>query len=344
MCELFGLSANVKVGVKVSFEEFFEHSETHRHGWGIGFYTDNAAVIIKEAVIAKYSELLKFIKDHEYVKSNIVISHIRRRSAGEVAYRNTHPFCREVFGREWIFAHNGTARIRHNPQFRLEFYHPVGETDSEYAFCYILDRIRELGSEKQNDLTALHRVIEQAANEIGQHGKFNFLLSNGEYLFAYANRAFLYYLFRHPPHRGEIRLRSKEQTFLLSHLKMGHEKVALVATEELTDENWRPVPFNKLLVFKDGYLLSPSEELSDIEIKVLRFIRTSPHRVRIKKIATELNLPIEKVVEIIASLKSKNLIKQDSRDIENDIPWDSPDASYYTVPEKRDYIDRIIRQ
>ena len=193
MCRLFGLIANKDVDVEFSFlradKPFRELSKNNPHGWGIGYYKNHKVTIHKEPINAFNSET--FFPKAKEVKSRIIISHVRFSTQGNRTLGNTHPFSYE----KWIFAHNGTARIRHNPQFRLNFYHPVGETDSEYAFCYILDRIRELGAEKQNDLTALHRVIEQAANEIGQHGKFNFLLSNGEYLFAYANRASLYYLF-----------------------------------------------------------------------------------------------------------------------------------------------------
>ena len=344
MCELFGLSANVEVGVRISFEEFFEHSRIHRDGWGVGFYKDDAAVLIKEPKIAKMSPLVKFIKEHDYVHSHIIISHIRYASHGDVAYKNTHPFVREVFGRMWVFAHNGTLN-NFRERFQLRFYKPVGETDSEFAFCYILDKIRELGEDNQDNLNLLYTTIQNAATELGLQDKFNFLLSNGKYLFVYANRpGTLYYLQRYPPHNGIIVLRDNQQAFMLSELKSNDEIVTLIATAPLSNENWREVPLNTLLVVEDGVLQTPiaTQTISDAEIKVLRFIRRAPHRVSVEDIMQHLDLSFAEVIEIIKRLRSKKLIRQDSRDTRRRIKWNTISATYYTEPSKREYIDSLL--
>jgi len=88
--------------------------------------------------------MASFLKRSDFVKGKIIISHVRWASKGDVAYHNTHPFVRELFGREWIFAHNGTI-IRELPNPR--FYEPIGETDSEKAFCIILDHLKDLGKD-----------------------------------------------------------------------------------------------------------------------------------------------------------------------------------------------------
>jgi len=344
MCELFGLSANIDVGVKISFKEFFEHSRIHRDGWGVGFYKDNVVVLFKEPKIAKESPLVEFIEKYDYVRSHIVISHIRRASRGGVAYRNTHPFVREVFGRMWVFAHNGTLTgIRH--RFSLRFYKPVGETDSEFAFCYILDKIRELGENNQDNLNLLYNVIQNAAAELDSLGKFNFLLSNGKYLFAYANRSgTLYYLQRYPPHTGEIVLRDKQQRFTLSELKRNDEIVTLIATTPLSNENWQELPLSTLMVIEDGIIQTPmaTQTFESTEIKVLRFIREAPHRVFVRDIMRHLNLSFAETIKALKNLRNKKLIRQDSRDAETGARWNTMNASYYTMPSKREYIDSLL--
>ena len=45
------------------------------------------------------------------IKSENVIAHIRKATQGEVNLANTHPFMREMWGRYWIFAHNGNLII-----------------------------------------------------------------------------------------------------------------------------------------------------------------------------------------------------------------------------------------
>jgi glutamine amidotransferase len=41
------------------------------------------------------------------IKSCSVIAHIRQANRGIVALENTHPFTRELWGRNWTYAHNG---------------------------------------------------------------------------------------------------------------------------------------------------------------------------------------------------------------------------------------------
>jgi predicted glutamine amidotransferase len=44
------------------------------------------------------------------IRSRNVIAHIRKATQGEVALENTHPFVRELWGRYWVFAHNGDLK------------------------------------------------------------------------------------------------------------------------------------------------------------------------------------------------------------------------------------------
>lgn len=96
-------------------------------------------------------------------------------------------------------------RIISDPEFRLKHYFPVGDTESEYAFYYIMDNLRELGLGTKN-VVEVSKNVWGLANKISDYGKFNFLLSNGEYLFAYMNKPrTLHYPLRHSLHRGKVR-------------------------------------------------------------------------------------------------------------------------------------------
>jgi predicted glutamine amidotransferase len=53
---------------------------------------------------------------------------------------NTHPFARELWGSTWLFAHNGG--LKDSKALALDHYRPIGTTDSERAFCWMLGRIR----------------------------------------------------------------------------------------------------------------------------------------------------------------------------------------------------------
>jgi predicted glutamine amidotransferase len=69
------------------------------------------------------------------IKSRNVIAHIRKATQGRVALENCHPFVRELWGRFWVFAHNGNLQ-GFTPRLHGSF-RPVRSTDSEQAFCNI---------------------------------------------------------------------------------------------------------------------------------------------------------------------------------------------------------------
>ncbi|MFH7417017.1 class II glutamine amidotransferase, partial [Pseudomonas syringae group genomosp. 7] len=66
------------------------------------------------------------------IKTEVVICHIRQANVGNVCLSNTHPFVRDLWGRNWCFAHNGQLA---NITPGATFYPQVGDTDSEAAFC-----------------------------------------------------------------------------------------------------------------------------------------------------------------------------------------------------------------
>lgn len=118
---------------------------------------------------------------HYPIRSLNVIADIRKATQGPVGLENTHPFMRELWGRYWIFAHNGTD------DYALAFdgsVLPVGQTDSELAFCHPLQTLRQRFPGGAPERSALRDALEDFAAQVRPHGTFNFLLSNGDCLFA----------------------------------------------------------------------------------------------------------------------------------------------------------------
>lgn len=94
----------------------------------------------------------------------MVIAHIRRATAGERSYRNTQPFARELAGRMHLFAHNGwLPDIDRLPEFRSSRFHAVGETDSERAFCILLDRLAEIWTQP-DDMPSLDSRVAMVSS------------------------------------------------------------------------------------------------------------------------------------------------------------------------------------
>ncbi len=252
MCELFGLSANKVVKISFTWRGFRRRGRIHRDGWGVAWYLDGGLVgLVKEPRPAPSSPIAGLLLGG--VRSRVVVSHVRLASRGGVSYVNTHPFVRRFLGRDWVFAHNGdVSGIVGRPGYGLRWCSPAGDTDSEYAFCYLLERLRDSGAVRRG-VERLSRELWETAEDVGTSGKFNFLLSDGTHLFAYSNReGTLYYLKRHPPHLGSVGLADEDYEARLEELKAPDERAVIVATKPLTDEDWSPVRPHTLHAFRDG--------------------------------------------------------------------------------------------
>ena len=77
----------------------------------------------------------------------MIVAHARRATRGTRSYQNAQPFIRELAGRVHLFAHNGDLPgIFQSSAFRPNRFNPIGETDSERAFCVLLDRMASIWS------------------------------------------------------------------------------------------------------------------------------------------------------------------------------------------------------
>lgn len=244
MCQLLGVCANREVDISFSFEEWKYRGETNPHGYGFAFWQRGKLQIVKDAasLYRRRSDAAAAIRD---VRSRIFVAHVRFASCGEADGVNTHPFRAEFRGKEFAFAHNGTVGgIFERPLQRRQ---PLGETDSEHAFLWLLEQLEETPPEE------FAGRLKELAAEISALGRFNFLLSDGETLWAHAHDA-LWLLQREPPHdRIHVRLPRENYSIWLSEVKAPNERAVLVATQPLTKgESWERLRPGELLVIRNG--------------------------------------------------------------------------------------------
>ena len=236
MCQLIGISSNKKVNIQFSLLEFKNRSKDNPHGWGFSFKENDNWTTYKKPDALYYENIEEKKFNH---RSNLIIGHIRRKSCGKQIHENTHPFICD----NWVFAHNGTVReIINRPEFAVKKSKTSGQTDSEYAFHYLLEKIN-------NKPKIIAEILIREAHKIKEFGKFNFLLSDGNYLFSYGDDS-LYFVQRKAPFSFAT-LRDVGYSFDLNDIKSPEEKVIIVATEPLTlEEHWEKII--GLRIFKDG--------------------------------------------------------------------------------------------
>jgi predicted glutamine amidotransferase len=250
MCELLGMSANVPTDIRFSFAGLARRGGgvgPHRDGWGVAFYDGRAARAFHDPEPAASSDIARFVSAHP-IKSRTVIAHIRQANRGPVALANTHPFSRELWGRVWTFAHNG--QLRGVKSLPLDFYAPVGATDSEYAFCWMLDQLRA----RFPTLPAvrdLDREILQLSALLARMGVFNMLLSDSRTLYAFCGKK-LSCLTRRAPF-GQASLIDDDRKVNFAEETGPNDCVTVVATGPLTsDETWTAIKPGALLALRDG--------------------------------------------------------------------------------------------
>ena len=251
MCELLGMSANVPTDICFSFTGLMQrggNTGPHRDGWGIAFYEGRGCRTFHDPAPSAASEIARLVQRYA-IKSRIVISHIRRANRGRVCLENTHPFSRELWGRHWVFAHNGQlCGVKHLP---LGGYRPIGSTDSEHAFCWLLGRIRARFPEPPGRPAPLWRYIHHLAQELGGRGVCNFLLSDARHLYAHCSTQ-LCWLTRRAPF-GQARLMDADMTVDFQQETTPDDVVTVVATRPLTDnEAWITLSPGTLTVFGGG--------------------------------------------------------------------------------------------
>ena len=252
MCQLFALSANSPTAVTFSFAGFSARgglTGEHVDGWGIAFNDEGGCRVFIDEERACESPLAEFLQRHP-IRSRAAIAHIRKATQGRVQLSNCHPFVRQWKGQHWTFCHNGDLQ-GFNPAAG-DVFAPVGGTDSERAFCWILEQLRaHFGAGPRPAWRDLAPVLADLAQQVAQHGIFNFVLGNGEALFAYCSTNLSLLTRRYPFAR--VSLRDIDLTIDLGEANQRADRMVLIATEPLTHgEAWTPFAAGELKVLVDG--------------------------------------------------------------------------------------------
>jgi glutamine amidotransferase len=229
MCELFGFSSSTTAqldGRLTLFQARGGHAADNRDGWGIA-WRENGDFRLQKAPTPA-ARCTTYAQLAPTIVSDLVIAHVRKAKYPPINhFSNTHPFRRECCGKTWVFAHNGLVPdIMHDAGTQLTGgRRPEGATDSEYAFCFLLDQIANWFRQPADSDRWLGELAPPS-EIIASFGQFNFLLSDGTHLIAY----------------GHDRLHGLDEAGAI-----------VIATEPLTaSPGWRAFEPGELRVYRAG--------------------------------------------------------------------------------------------
>lgn len=254
MCQLLAMNCNVPTDIVFSFEGFRQRggaTDHHTDGFGIAFFEGKGVFLFQDNQACSDSPVADLIRNYP-IRSKNVIAHIRKATQGCVSLANTHPFKREMWGEYWVFAHNGNLKEFKDPT-QCGFYQPVGSTDSEAMFCYILNNLRDKFACQRTD-EAIFDEIVRLTQSLRAYGLLNFVISNGNWMIAHCG-SLLHYIVRKAPF-GEAHLVDEDVQVDFASLTTPNDRVAVIATLPLTDnEVWQQLAINELVMFKEGEIL-----------------------------------------------------------------------------------------
>jgi len=224
-------------------------------GWGIAHWVGDEKEVIKSTMPAFADK--QFVEIASDIWSEAAIAHVRAATIGRVSDPNTHPF---TFG-TWAFAHNGTIDAFEHVATRLDigpYGPPVGQTDSEMAFLWLLNRMSGYGLDPFEQATGLEPIVELVADAVldlvdlsmvsgaSSSPKLNFLLSDGKHMVASRWGNTLYWT-----HRRGVR---DCAVCGVSHCPTADDsyRSVVVASEPITNERWTEVPEGTVLGIEPG--------------------------------------------------------------------------------------------
>ena len=231
MCEMLGISAKRRRKANATLREFFSHAERHPHGWGLARFGDDGALVApgveKEPRKATTSECLRNLLDSR-IDERTIIAHIRFATVGTMEYANCHPFtATDNSGRVWTLVHNGTIfnGAELNEYIGIQF----GETDSERVLLHLVAMVDKAQIRKGCALDEKERfdVLSAAIADLSNGNKLNLLIHDGEVMYAHTN------------FRDSLHFLKEDGALTLS-------------TNPLSQGDWKPVPFTRLVAIKDG--------------------------------------------------------------------------------------------
>lgn len=251
MCELLGMSANVPTDICFSFAGLRARggqTGPHKDGWGMAMYREGLVWTIHDPRPSAESDMAE-VMSKSCLKCDVVICHIRQANVGAVSLHNTHPFHRLLWDKTWSYAHNG--QLKESETLELKRHHVLGSTDSERAFCWILDQLVDCFGDKEPEQSVLAAKLQELADQLRGMGVFNMMLSDGDSLYCYCSTN-LHWLMRRTPF-NTAKLLDEDIEIDFQTVTTTKDIVTVIATQPLTeDEAWKQMKAGEMIVFKAG--------------------------------------------------------------------------------------------
>jgi len=230
------------------------------HPSGFGWYPndDYAAVVIKDHAGKGSQTLAQAMNDWSHFRSTLFLCKVRGATRRHTQH-DAQPFRRSFAGRDWLFLHNGSldkeglSRLYNKDSHFLE---PLGNTDSELAFCYLLDRFQSHRLKQINEVEG-HTLLEWMA-KLDTVGSADIIMTDGRSLVVYRSTKQtgmnLAYARFSPADRPET-LDSASARLDFNDSRDQYRTALMVTTSTFNQGNWQPLMPGQLIVARRAAIL-----------------------------------------------------------------------------------------
>jgi len=232
---------------------------SHSHGWGFAWYPNDhlSAMVTKDPAARGEQVLVDAITDWSHFRSTVFFCKVRGASKG-YTYKETQPFCRSFAGRDWLFMHNGdldkaALKILHGTQSRL--LEPLGNTDSELAFCDLLAQVYKSDARKIADIDpALLLSWFQRFDALGSSDMY---LSDGDSTLCFHGTQSpkkMYYTRVQPPNNQDIFV-SEAAQISFPNPKDTYRTAFIVSSSPFNNGQWTQMMPGQMIISRRGALV-----------------------------------------------------------------------------------------
>jgi len=260
MSHLLGISFDSAASPAVTLRALSSHdANVQPSGWGFGWYPAGglAASLVKDPVPTQEATMTALLHDWDRFRGTVFLGHLKGAEKS-ATYQDIHPFSRSHGGRDYLLAHSGDLQPALSRALDLgtpPAFEPVGHTDSERAFCWLLRRIREPGARSLAELG--WPELRTMLRELDEIGTANLLLSDGHDLVAYRDTdgfGSFHFARRRPPPAKTL-LQNERIAVDLNHPLDLTRVMLLISSEPLGDPaDWRELEPGHTLVARRGDL------------------------------------------------------------------------------------------
>ena len=185
--EILALNFDCMGSPSISFSTDENSKALKTPGWGFGWYPndDYGASVVKDGMAKDTQTLLDTLKDGTSFRSTMFACKVKGVGR-QYTQHDSQPFRRSFGGYDWLFLHNGQLDsvalqgLNIDPSGLLE---PVGKTDSELAFCFLLGKLMQSSAKALTDVEG--SLLLSWMEQLDKLGSADFVISDGRSMAIY---------------------------------------------------------------------------------------------------------------------------------------------------------------